>query len=159
VIGIDGDDLMYGDDGDDHVSGGAGSDRLWGGLGADHMDGGDGNDLMYGGPGDDGNLSKPGVKLSMTGDAGDDILVPGPGEDAVYGEEGYNHIIVRSDGSRDNLYCGFISDTAQANGLLTIVGSPEDLRNKTDDVRKCDIEILTDAEFAEKYPSIDLTLV
>ena len=95
----------------------------------------------------------------MTGDAGDDIIVPGPGADAVYGEEGDNHIIVRSDGSRDNLYCGLVADTAQANGLLTYVGSADDLRNKIDDVRKCDVEILTEAEFAAKYPGIDLTLV
>ena len=95
----------------------------------------------------------------MTGDAGDDIMVPGPGEDAVYGEEGWNHLFARSDGSRDNLYCGLLADTSQGNGLLTFVGSPEDLRNKLDDVRKCDIELLTEEEFVAKYSGIDLSLV
>ena len=150
---------MYGDDGDDHVSGGGGNDTTWGGLGNDTMDGGDGNDLMYGGAGDEGNLSDPAVKRSMTGDAGDDIMVPGPGEDAVYGEEGDNHLIVRSDGSKDNLYCGLVCRHRAGQRTPHLVGSADDLRNKIDDVRKCDVEILTEAEFAAKYPGIDLTLV
>jgi hypothetical protein len=150
---------MFGDDGEDHVSGGQGNDGLWGGLGNDNMDGGDGDDLIYGGPGDEGNLSGYPGKRSITGDAGDDIMVPGPGEDAVYGEEGFNHIIARSDGSRDNLYCSFIADDQQGNGLLTFVGPPDDLRKQLDDVRKCDVELLTEEEFVAKYPAIDLSLV
>ena len=39
------------------------------------------------------------------------------------------------------------------------MGSSSDLQAKLNDARKCDVEVLTEAEFATKYPGIDLTLV
>lgn len=146
---------MDGELGDDHVSGGAGNDTLLGGDGADDLDGGDGNDLIYGGPGDEGLEKDPDGKGSITGDAGNDIMVPGPGRDFVYGEEGDNVIIARNDGVKDEFYCSLLNDTAQPEGILVFI----DARDGLDDIRRCKVTVMTEAEVAAAYPTVDVSLI
>lgn len=53
LIGGAGDDVIYGNNGADIIIGGPGEDDLWGGNGPDDLDGGGDDDLLLGGRGDD----------------------------------------------------------------------------------------------------------
>lgn len=47
ILGLGGNDRLYGDDDDDRLLGGPGNDRLYGGDDNDRLDGGPGNDVHY----------------------------------------------------------------------------------------------------------------
>ena len=68
------------------------------------------------GPGDD----------NATGDEGDDTMLPGDGADFVYAEEGYNHVILTSDGAKDLVYCRHDKCGQRRPGYVTYVGSDAD---------------------------------
>ena len=53
IVGLGGNDVLYGGAGDDTLDGGAGNDHLKGGAGNDHLKGGAGNDTLTGGEGAD----------------------------------------------------------------------------------------------------------
>ncbi len=69
--GADGDDILYGDQGSDTLIGGNGNDLLAGSQGDDVLDGGDGNDILYGGQ-------------------GEDVLIGGFGSDRLFGDAGFD---------------------------------------------------------------------
>ena len=92
-----GDDELEGDDkgniilglrGDDHIYGKGGIDLLLGGAGTDHIEGGAGNDTIYGDDGDDTIYAGAGSDDYVRGGAGNDVIYAGPGENDIDGEEG-----------------------------------------------------------------------
>ena len=140
VTARNGNDKVFGGAGSDHVAGADGNDRVSGGTGDDEVDGGPGDDVLYGGPGNESNNGR-----DITGDAGNDVIYPGDGTDFVYGEEGFNHIIVTDDGVYDQLFCSFKSDTRR--GRLTYIGG----RDTKDGigvnflgVPTCEVDVVTD---------------
>jgi Ca2+-binding RTX toxin-like protein len=126
LVGLDGNDLLfgsaqpsllYGGNGDDTIHAGngdngatfstlfgfntgiygeGGNDILYGGTGRDFLSGGDGNDILYGGPGDDGGQVGA-ISFGLYGGDGDDILYGGDGNDSLYGGNG-NDTLFGGDG-------------------------------------------------------------
>jgi trimeric autotransporter adhesin len=79
VLGLDGDDQLFGDAGRDNLIGGTGNDRIEGGADVDTASGGDGDGLLV-----DGNFED-----SLTGDAGNDTLRGGAVMDGGAGSDRY----------------------------------------------------------------------
>src|SRR6056297_961717 len=70
-------DLLSGGDGDDHLFGQQQTDSLHGGAGQDHLRGGDGPDNLAGGTGND----------TLRGEDGEDTLTGGIGRDILLGDQ------------------------------------------------------------------------
>lgn len=96
IVGLEGNDSLYGGAGDDGLQGDAGNDQLHGGLDDDALSGGDGSDALFGGFGDDvlsggaedDTLEGGSGRDGLYGDAGDDELDGGSGEDFLAGDAG-----------------------------------------------------------------------
>ncbi len=109
ILGLKGDDKLYGHGGKDLIEGGFGHDLLYGGIGNDHLKGGDGNDklygqadndwlygglgqdLLYGGIGHDHLYGGKGND-KLYGQAGNDVIDGGYGDDKLWGHEGNDHL-------------------------------------------------------------------
>jgi Ca2+-binding RTX toxin-like protein len=113
LIGLDGDDYMFGGLGNDGgvttvqgiyykmgLFGGQGNDLLDGDLGNDYLDGGadndtliggQGNDTLLGGAGNDAIYDQPITSFSETttayGGAGNDTIICGDANDTIYGDD------------------------------------------------------------------------
>ena len=87
IQGNDGDDILLGEDGTDYIFGGNQNDRIDGGLGRDFLYGDNGNDTLFGG--------NDNITDALYGGNGDDWLDGGPGYDLLYGSFG-NDIYVAS---------------------------------------------------------------
>ncbi|NVK95811.1 serine hydrolase [Ruegeria pomeroyi] len=87
LIGLGGNDGLFGAYGDDRISGGGGNDRLGGRDGDDALEGGDGHDVLDGGRGDD-QLSGGAGSDQLNGGRGDDTLEGGAGHDLLDGGRG-----------------------------------------------------------------------
>lgn len=127
LLGLGGDDTLYGDDTDDTLDGGTGDDELWGyegndtiaggsgsgvdtiyaGYGDDTATGGDGNDEIWGWYGDDSIDAGIGADTVYAGE-GDDTVMGGTGADELWGWYG-NDVLVGGDGT-DTLYGGYDDD-------------------------------------------------
>lgn len=113
LVGLDGDDALYGDTGDDSLEGGAGTDLLMGYDGADTLQGGDDNDGVYGEDGNDiinggegSNTLNGGAGAdTITGGTGADSIVGGSENDTIYAGAG-NDSVDGGSGSRDFADCG-----------------------------------------------------
>jgi Ca2+-binding RTX toxin-like protein len=133
LMGMDGDDTLYGHVGGDKLYGGAGIDNLYGWNGNDILEGGDGNDLLVGDAGDD----------SLDGGLGDDHLFGEQGDDVLHGQEGSDYL-EGNDGSDmlyggaeiDNLVGGAGADTLDGGlGADNMVGGVGDDDYYMDNVR------------------------
>lgn len=97
LLGLDGDDSIFGGANADAINAGAGDDYVEGGGGDDVIDGDFGSDGLHGGAGDD----------RLTGGLGDDSLYGGAGFDTyVYAPGDGQDEIFDSDGSGQILYKG-----------------------------------------------------
>ncbi|UGB43997.1 hypothetical protein LQ940_05015 [Nocardioides sp. cx-173] len=110
------------------------------------MDAGPGDDSC---PGFDANYEpQPNVcDLNTTGDEGDDIIYPGSGVDNVFGEQGFDTIVVTNDGAYDRLFC--VDGASEPNlppngGRLLAMGSLDPL----DDPRRCEVDVIETREEA-----------
>ncbi len=74
MLGLSGNDKLYGFAGNDFLSGGLGRDLIDGGNGNDSLVGGSETDLIRGGVGNDSIISRDGVR---------DLVQCGPGRDTV----------------------------------------------------------------------------
>ena len=85
LLGLGGDDMLYGTDTDDTLDGGTGDDVLWGYEGNDTIAGGSGSgvDTVYAGYGDDTVTGGDGND-EIWGWYGDDTIDAGTGSDTVY---------------------------------------------------------------------------
>ena len=80
IYGGHGNDVICGNGGDDTINGGNGNDWLFGGAGDDTLNGGNGDDTLNGGAGDDELLGARGMD-TLTGGAGGDSFRGGRGSD------------------------------------------------------------------------------
>jgi Ca2+-binding RTX toxin-like protein len=138
ILGLYGDDEIWGDDGNDIASGNAGADKIFGGrgddrltgddygmrsgpdmttsVGDDYIDGGEGNDVLYGDGGEDVLLGGPGNDriygynpfLDGIEDDGGDFIDGGDGADLLYGDAGADRI---AGGNGDDTLYGEFSHT------------------------------------------------
>lgn len=111
LIGLAGNDTLFGTNFADHLDGGIGNDSQRGGAGADTLLGGDGNDSLDGG--DDADV--------LNGQVGNDTLLGGAGNDTVTGELG-NDSVVGGDGTDRLVEVGnvnFVLASAQLIGIGT----------------------------------------
>ncbi|NJC41339.1 Ca2+-binding RTX toxin-like protein [Brevundimonas alba] len=142
LIGLAGNDAMYGGSGADNLSGGddadslngqGGDDILSGGDGADAMDGGEGADSLDGGLGSD-NLGGGAGDDSLSGGGDTDSLYGGGGADSLDGGLGADYLdgngdddILRGGGGADEIYGGDGVDTADfslaAGGVTAILAA------------------------------------
>jgi len=101
-----GDDSLYGGAGDDILLGGTGNDRLYGQEGDDILAGGPGNDYLEGGPGADTYRFSRGDGLDSVLSAGEDILELGAGitPEALHLTPSGQGLIVRITGTGDQIY-------------------------------------------------------
>ncbi|NGZ05928.1 MAG: cadherin-like domain-containing protein [Magnetococcales bacterium] len=83
LVGLDGEDRLYGGYMMDSLSGGIGQDRLYGGYEDDTLFGGEGNDKLYGEQDDDRLFGGLGNDI-MDGGLGADRLEGGAGSDTYY---------------------------------------------------------------------------
>ena len=118
MLGMNGDDRLYGRGGRDEIHGGRGDDRLYGQSNDDTIYGGEGNDLLaggydddvlFGGAGNDELYGEIGADR-LEGGSGDDLLYGGAGKDTMIGGEGEDKLfgglgadILRGGGSGDHL--------------------------------------------------------
>jgi hypothetical protein len=125
ILGLAGQDRLYGGAGDDRVDGGSGRDYIEAGSGDDIVAGGLGNDTAYGLDGDDALIGGEGQDYLEGADgddwinanAGDDILSGGTGDDRMVGGAG-----------DDVLYAGRGHDIDEGDlGADTLFGEPTDL--------------------------------
>jgi Ca2+-binding RTX toxin-like protein len=108
VDGGDGANYLRGEAGDDFVTGGADHDDINGNMGRDTIHAGDGDDWVHGGKDDDVILAGGGADL-VFGDLGDDIAGGGEGDDMMHGGDGQD--ILRGDGGADTLIGDLGRDT------------------------------------------------
>lgn len=108
IDGYHGHDIIFGGFGNDTINGGKGHDLIDGGLGDDIIAGGSDNDTIHGGPGDDKLFGGSEDDLLIGGD-GDDHLYGGPGNDFLQG--GAGHDILWGGGGNNTLLGGVGSDT------------------------------------------------
>jgi len=91
MLGLGGEDMLFGDNGDDQLEGGDGNDWLFGYGGDDIIRGGDGDDLLFGIDGSD--LLEGGAGNDhILGGRGDDIIDGGAGDDLIRAGEGADTI-------------------------------------------------------------------
>ena len=114
LLGLSGNDHIYGGMSRDYLMGDAGNDILYGKDGRDYFQGGDGNDVLYGGKGNDSlwEILSTGNDV-MYGGSGNDMLsdmAAGPevyenrsGNDHLYGGSGNDHIVA---GGGNDVYEG-----------------------------------------------------
>jgi hypothetical protein len=80
LVGGDGDDTIYGNNGSDIILGGRGEDTLYGDNGPDDLDGGEGDDYLNGGKGPDDCVGGDGVDALVgcndPGDPDEDVASP-----------------------------------------------------------------------------------
>lgn len=91
LIGLGGNDGLFGGHGDDRISGSGGNDRLAGRDGDDRLEGGNGHDVLDGGRGRD-HLSGGTGSDQLSGGRGDDMLKGGAGHDLLDGGRGDDHL-------------------------------------------------------------------
>ncbi|HEY9863507.1 MAG TPA: CAP domain-containing protein [Candidatus Obscuribacterales bacterium] len=87
VLGLGGNDTLFGTDDDELILGNTGFDQLWGGEGVDNLYGGQDGDILEGEGGNDllfGNLDAD----TLFGGEGFDSLFGGKGDDVLNGEGG-----------------------------------------------------------------------
>lgn len=111
LIGLGGNDTLFGTNLADHLDGGVGNDSQRGGAGADTLLGGDGNDSLDGG--DDADV--------LNGGLGNDTLLGGASNDTLIGELG-NDSVVGGDGTDRLSEVGnvnFVVTATQLTGLGT----------------------------------------
>lgn len=96
IIGLAGNDLIYGYAGDDTLLGGIGRDTLYGGDGFDALIGGKGNDALYGGRGADFLIGGAGND-AINGSKGSDYLIGGIGNDTLNGGDGFDFAMLGRD--------------------------------------------------------------
>lgn len=108
VLGLAGNDVIFGSSladfingqqGADVINGGSGDDILFGGVGSDRLDGGSGNDSILGGNDND----------TLIGSDGNDNILGGRGSDILYGDSGNDFL--SGDRDQDILNGGTGNDT------------------------------------------------
>ena len=109
-----GNDKIVGGNGPDTLLGAAGKDQIYGGLGNDRINGAGGNDKVIGEAGADRLYGGDGNDYIDGGSSGDRHY-PGVGFDTVLGQSG-NDYFFSVDSTRDELYGGSGTDTAQSDG-------------------------------------------
>jgi len=107
MFGEDGNDTMHGGTGEDYMRGNSDNDLMYGDAGNDDMDGGSGNDVMFGGADADDMEGGTGNDL-MHGGSGNDEMFGEDGNDTMHGDEGHD-LIVGLDGD-DVMYGGAGND-------------------------------------------------
>jgi hypothetical protein len=112
-------DFIVGLGGNDHLFGHANADMLWGNEGEDYLDGDLSPDHVLGGPGDDQLLGGNGLDR-LWGGAGLDRLDGGPGNDEL--------ISIAADGVADVLNCGSGRDRAIVRAGDTVSGCERVIR-------------------------------
>jgi Ca2+-binding RTX toxin-like protein len=98
VFGGGGEDLVYAWSGSDTVFAGLGEDEIRGGRGDDFLAAGSGDDLVWGGLGDDliaGNAGND----RLSGGQGDDVIIDSSGGSRVFGDQGDDLILFAADGT------------------------------------------------------------
>jgi Ca2+-binding RTX toxin-like protein len=119
ILGLGGNDTIYGGDEPDYILGGGGNDYLNGGAGNDTLMGQTGQDTLIGGEGDD-ILHGGGGNNSLDGGAGNDTLYDPQGPDTMLGGAGNNTFYVyRLKTDKDN-------DYNAATDKLHLVPTPSD---------------------------------
>ncbi|MEM8616042.1 MAG: hypothetical protein AAGF20_03805 [Pseudomonadota bacterium] len=97
ILGLEGDDTLFGGAGEEIIRGGADNDTIRGGGARDELYGEDGNDLILGQDGKD-LLDGGAGEDELRGGDGEDSLIGGAGEDTLLGGFGDD----RLDGGDDN---------------------------------------------------------
>jgi len=105
ILGMRGDDVLYGGAGNDTLDGGqdndnlfgeAGTDSLYGGTGGDTLSGGNGDDTLDGSHGNDRLQGGFGLD-SLIGGNGSDVLIGGDGNDTLEGGNSNDRLDGQSD--------------------------------------------------------------
>ena len=124
VLGLGGNDTIYGSPGDDTIYGGDGGDQIFGGDGNDSIDGGADEDLISAGRGNDTLYGAAGND-TLQGGRDHDLLFGGSGDDLLSGEHGNDTIYGGQ--NNDTLYGGAGNDSLFGDeGFDTIYGGSSD---------------------------------
>lgn len=108
--------VQTGTPGADHLTGGPGGNYSLGGAGDDIIEGGGGQDRLFGEDGNDHIVGGSGHDV-LTGGFGDDRLDGGSGDDLYYTGEGADLVVVRADGSHDQIFDMGSSDWLRIEGV------------------------------------------
>lgn len=121
MVGLEGDDRLYGRNGDDLIQGNDGADILDGGQGEDIISGGLGNDNLLGDAGNDILLGDVGND-DLKGDAGNDMLTGGTGSDSLRGGSGDDVYFFSMGDGVDTIYesSNSVTDTVIFDATITV---------------------------------------
>jgi hypothetical protein len=98
VFGGGGEDLIYAWSGSDTVFAGLGDDEIRGGRGDDFLAAGSGDDFVWGGLGDDFIAGNAGNDR-LSGGEGDDVIIDSSGGSRIFGDAGDDLILFTADGT------------------------------------------------------------